>query len=34
MKNPIATLWKTIGTVGQIFLVTFVFFLFIKAFKH
>lgn len=34
MKNTIGTLWKTIGTVGQIFLCTFLFFLFIKALKH
>lgn len=34
MKNALVSFWKTIGTVGQIFLCTFVFFLFIKAFKH
>lgn len=34
MLKMIANGWKTIGTVGQIFLATFVFFLFIKAFKH
>lgn len=34
MLKALAGAWKTIGTVGQIFLATFAFFLIIKAFKH